>query len=291
MKKQIISVLIFSILIIILMVNLRSRKRRKQSNKQKKHRKSNKKNESLEFFSSNNHNSLFQNMMNNHYSLMFPNNANRNAAGFRFFKYIYDNLATTNELFDTYNTFYCAVSGSIVSPDRPDNFSVLKVKRLGSNKCVIGKYYRCCVPCNCDIMKYTRIVETNLEIPRGSGKFYKKNLITIGDPCINKSKFPSQIDKNVFKCKGNNLELGYRVTNKGELTSDKGRLVVGVLYPIKNNEKKLLDESINGCLTGTKRFLSNENSLQYGMGDIFVKLALMNDNDNYTHTEQDFCTN
>ncbi len=264
---------------------------RKQKTKTNRRKNLKMKGNLVEFFSSNQKNTLFQNMMNNHYNLIFPNNANRNSAGFRFFKYIYDNLATNNELFDLYNSFYCAVSGSIVSPDRPDNFSVLKVKKLGTNKCVVGKYYRCCVPCNCDIMKYSRIVETNLEIPRGSGNFFKKNLITIGDPCVNKNNLPSELDKNVFKCKGNNLELGYRVTNKGELTEGNGRLVVGVLYPINENEKDLLNQSINGCLTGTKRFLSDENSLQYGMGDIFVKLALLNDNDNYTHTEDDFCTN
>ena len=90
--------------------------------------------------------------MDNHYASIFPNNANRNAAGFKFFKYIYDNLATSEQLFDTYNQFYCAVSGSIVSPDRPDNFDILKVSNLDNH--VLGKYYRCCTPCNCDIMKY-----------------------------------------------------------------------------------------------------------------------------------------
>ncbi len=274
------------------MVNLRSRKRRKQSNKQKKHRKSNKKNESLEFFSSNNHNSLFQNMMDNHYSLIFPNNANRNSAGFRFFKYIYDNLATTNELFDAYNTFYCAVSGSIVSPDRPDNFSILKVKKLGSNKCVFGKYFRCCVPCNCDIMKYSRVVEANLEIPRGSGKFFKKNLLTIGDPCekiSDTNQFPNELDKNVFKCNGNTLGLGYRVTNKGKITNGKGRLVIGVLYPIKPNEKELVSDALNICTTGNKRLFSSPENLKYGMGDIFVKLALMNDSNVYKNNLDDLC--
>ena len=39
---------------------------------------------------------LFNDLMNNHYDKIFPNNANRNAAGFRFFKYIYDNLQLVN---------------------------------------------------------------------------------------------------------------------------------------------------------------------------------------------------
>ena len=51
------------------------------------------------------------------------------------FKYIYDNLATTGELFDIYNQFYCAVSGSIVSPG--NNYDIIKVNDLGGN-CVYG---------------------------------------------------------------------------------------------------------------------------------------------------------
>ena len=35
-------------------------------------------------------NNLFENLTKNHYQNIFPNNANRNAAGFRFFEYIYD---------------------------------------------------------------------------------------------------------------------------------------------------------------------------------------------------------
>lgn len=41
---------------------------------------------------------LYEDMLENHYDKIFPNDANRNSAGFRFFKYIYDNLATTGEL-------------------------------------------------------------------------------------------------------------------------------------------------------------------------------------------------
>ena len=282
------NIVIFCIIILILIIMKIKTKRKKYSNKRKTKKPKIYGSALKEYFSDKN--KLFQDMLDNHYHLIFPNNANRNSAGFRFFKYFYDNLAINEELFDIYNTFYCSVSGSIVSPDRSDNYSILKVKQLGTNKCVIGKYYRCCVPCNCDIMKYARIVQADIEIPKNSGNFYKKNLITIGDPCISKKNLPSQLDSNVFKCKNNNLELGYRINNRGELTMGKGRLVVGVLYPLNENDKHLLSESVNGCLTGTKRFLSNEDNLEYGMGDIFVKLALLNDDNTYTHTESDFCS-
>ena len=235
---------------------------------------------------------LFNDLVNNHYKIIFPNNANRNAAGFRFFKYIYDNLATSEELFDTYNQFYCAVSGSIVSPENPNNFSVLKVSD-NNNRCIFGKYYRCCVPCNCDIMKYAQVTKTKIEIPKNSGKFFYKNLLTIGDPCetiSSTNKLPNEVDQNVFKCnRKKNLELGYRVDKNGKLTEEEGRLVIGVLYPIKENEKKLVDESLEICTTGTKRLYSDPDNLQYGMGDIFVKIALMNNKKKYTNSDNDLC--
>ena len=59
---------------------------------------------------------------------------------------------------------YCAVSGSIVDPKRFNNYSIIKVKDLNNN-CIYGKYYRCCTPCICDIMKYTKIIKTSIEIP------------------------------------------------------------------------------------------------------------------------------
>ena len=226
-----------------------------------------------EHYQNDNKSSLFNSLMNNHYGVIFPNNANRNSAGFRFFKYIYDNLATTEELFDTYNMFYCAVSGSIVSPDRSNNYDILKVKDLEGN-CVIGKYYRCCTPCNCDIMKYTRVVNTSIELPKGSGNYVNKKLLTIGDPCEkhSESSFPPEIDRNVFKCNSNKLELGYRVKDN-KLTSDSGRLVIGVLYDVSEDEKTQFNSVLQNC---RERLDTNPEDLKYGMGDIFVKLSLLN---------------
>ena len=169
-----------------------------------------------EYFSSHKKD-LFNNMMNNHYNNIFPNNANRNAAGFRFFQYIYDNLADTEELFDIYNQFYCAVSGSIVSPERQNNYSILKVGDK-NNKCIIGKYYRCCTPCDCDIMKYVSVINTKIEMPKNSGNYIYRNLLTIGDPCLNESAFPNEIDRNVFTCSNKLLKNAYRVNDMNELT-------------------------------------------------------------------------
>ena len=238
----------------------------------------------------NDNNTLFEDLMKNHYQQIFPNNANRNAAGYRFFQYIYDNFAKDEKLFDLYNQFYCAVSGSIVSPDRQSNYDILKVKDM-NGKCVVGKYYRCCTPCNCDIMKYTRIITTKIAIPKNSNNMVEKHFITIADPCVNEDKIPLEMDKSVVSCKNNLVSNGYRINDKGEITKDDGRLIIGLLYPIEDNEenKNMLQVSIDRCIKGNKRFLTEPDNLQYGMGDIFVKFALINDKSTYTNTIDDLC--
>jgi hypothetical protein len=233
---------------------------------------------------------LYKSLLDKHYKYIFPNNANRNSGGFRFFEYIYDNLATSEELFDVYNTFYCAVSGSIVSPDRGDNFSIVKVNDIKGN-CIFGKYYRCCTPCNCDIMKYTTVIKTNIEMPKGSKRFIQRNLLTIGDPCERgeQDQLPQELDKNIFKCSGNVLNYGYRVDSKNNITKGKGRLIIGVLYDIEDKEKKHVENTLSICKTGSKRLYSSPDELKYGMGDIFVKLALINNDKIYKNNDTDLC--
>ena len=229
---------------------------------------------------------LFEDLMENHYKNIFPNNQNRNSAGFRFFKYIYDNLATSEELFDVYNQFYCAVSGSIVSPGE-NNYNVLKVKDR-SGKCVFGKYYRCCTPCNCDIMKFATVIPTQIEMPKNSKKFVTKMLLTINDPCVNKDSLPNELDVNVFQCNQQNLlEKGYRVNDNNKLTTGPGRLVIGVLYPVQESEKNQVETSLKMC---EQRISMKADDLQYGMGDIFVKLAKLNDNTKYQNNQTDLCS-
>jgi hypothetical protein len=236
---------------------------------------------------------LFEDMMKTHYQLIFPNNGNRNAAGFKFFEYIYDNLAKDIDLFDRYNKLYCGVSGSIVHPEDPSapfrTYSIVRVRDI-NNKCVFGKYYRCCTPCNCDIMKYTRIIRVYLEIPKGSGKFYDRNLITIGDPCLDEHRFPAEIDRSVFTCSEKHLKFGYRVDSNNRLTKGPGRLIIAVLFDLDNEEqKKETENTVDMCVTGTKRLLSPPDKLRYGMGDIFVKLSLINNSDNYKNSKEDLC--
>ena len=88
---------------------------------------------------------LFRDMMDNHWSRIFPNGG-RNAGGPQFFKYIYERPATSHDLFKRYSRFYCGVSGSIVKPGG-ERYDVVKIKDA-KGQCIVGKYHRCCWPCS-----------------------------------------------------------------------------------------------------------------------------------------------
>ena len=87
------------------------------------------------------------------WSRIFPDK-NRNAAGPKFFKYIIDKKITYNDFIE-FNKLYCAVSGSLIDPGSDSEF--LFVKENKTNNKICGNYYRCCVPCSCDIMKYSKV--------------------------------------------------------------------------------------------------------------------------------------
>ena len=87
------------------------------------------------------------------WSKIFPDQ-NRNAAGPKFFKYIIDKDITYKD-FVEYNKLYCAVSGSLIDPNSTPEFVNISEEKTGKQLC--GNYYRCCVPCSCDLMKYTTV--------------------------------------------------------------------------------------------------------------------------------------
>ena len=88
------------------------------------------------------------------FDTIFPDR-NRNSGGPQFFKHIVDMNLSKHD-FELYNSFYCGVSGSPVDPKRVDVSDNVIVKDLKGND-IYGKYYRCCWPCLCDIMKYARV--------------------------------------------------------------------------------------------------------------------------------------
>ena len=199
-------------------------------------------------------------MLKSEWSDIFPD-GNRNAAGPVFFKYILDKDLTFDE-FKELNKYYCAVSGSLVSPDAsPDQ---IYLRDVDTNDLICGSYYKCCWPCLCDIMKYAKTKKVNLEFKDRTKDVY---LIVINNPCL-KSDFPEEVNKEYF-CKGSKLNND-TVYSLGEL------LVIGLFHDAEicsDSKKELID---NDPITGEKCQVRNSKELdeiQSGMGDIFIKLA------------------
>ncbi len=197
---------------------------------------------------------LFNNLMKD-FRNIFPDN-NRNAGGVQFFHHILNNIRPNKKDFDLYNTFYCAVSGSPIDPDRQEKSDLVKIKDKNNNE-ICGTYYRCCTPCNCDIMKYGLIENMNLSLKDGD---FNYKVITIPDPCKNKDKIPNEVTS--FTCSGKKTQNGVH--------SPSGRLIVGILH-----DTKICDE--RDIIYGSCEQRNNMpiEKLRYGMGDIFVKLATL----------------
>ena len=194
------------------------------------------------------------------WSRIFPDN-NRNAAGPKFFKYIIDKDITYND-FVEYNKLYCAVSGSLIDPNSTAEFVNISEEKTGKQMC--GNYYRCCVPCSCDLMKYTTVQKMNHEFKDGSKEFY---VLTINNPCTKKD-FPERVTKKYF-CDGSNI-------SKDQVYNLDGRMVIGLFHntkPCKDNDIKIVKVH---PVTGEYCDIRNKTpleKLQAGMGDIFIKLA------------------
>ena len=75
----------------------------------------------------------------NDWNKIFPDR-NRNAAGPKFFKYIIDKDISYED-FVEYNKLYCAVSGSLISPNAVPEYVYLSENNTGKKIC--GEYYRC----------------------------------------------------------------------------------------------------------------------------------------------------
>ena len=194
------------------------------------------------------------------WSRIFPDQ-NRNAAGPKFFKYIIDKEITYKD-FKEYNKLYCAVSGSLIDPNGEPDFIFTKESKTGKKIC--GDYYKCCIPCSCDIMKYSEVEKMKHKFSDGLNEFY---VFTIKNPC-KKKDFPDRVNKDYF-CDGEKI-------NNNQVYNLNGRIVIGLLHEGRSCKKEELDFVKSHQVTG--RFCELRNStpldtLKTGMGDIFIKLA------------------
>ena len=189
------------------------------------------------------------------WNYIFPDK-NRNAAGAKFLKYILDKDLSYKDFIE-YNKLYCAVSGSLISPgSKPD---LIYVSDYENNK-ICGEYYRCCWPCSCDIMKYAQVIKKDIQFNDTKKLVY---FLVIDNPC-NKPNFPEEISRKYF-CNKDKL-------NRKNIYTINDKVAIGILHNSKLCDKSQLNTINNNemCLVRNKTPI---NKLEYGMGDIFIKLA------------------
>ena len=136
-----------------------------------------KKDNTIEGFTTEEKTEAFNSFMSNHYSTIFPDGG-RNSGGPMFYHYFVNNMDLDRDHFKLYNEFYCGVSGSIVSPTRENITNHVVLEDLSGQQW-FGKYYRCCVPCLCDIMRYAKVEQHSVQLSDGP---YIHHVITIDDP-------------------------------------------------------------------------------------------------------------
>lgn len=223
---------------------------------------------------------------------------NRNGGGPHFFKYAYDRFRdkdfTANQ-FENFHKIYCAVSGSPIQPseDTMSRTSDLKLKKLSKvgtedinltdNDFIIGKYYRCCTPCICDLMKHSVVTDDKVQITNDNDESvddYESvslHLILIKNPCrYGQDKLPKYEDGTpkapAFECVNGKVDQT-RVLYLDEITEnseDSNYLVIGVLYEHPTPSEYNLESNMEdyNCQT---RFASD--NPPGGMGEIFIKLS------------------
>ena len=195
------------------------------------------------------------------FDTIFPSR-NRNAGGPQWYHHIVS-MNPTIEEFKKLNQFYCAVSGSPIDPSRGKTYDSIKVKGL-DDKYYYGKYYRCCWPCLCDIMRDDLVVVEPHTITLQDGDnahnvCYPHHVLTIRDPCINEERIPDEITS--FNCDQGRTQNG--------LHSESGRLIIGVLHEAEEYTNQDINDISEMC---KERINTPIDELQGGMGDISVKM-------------------
>ena len=196
----------------------------------------------------------------NDWNKIFPDQ-NRNAAGPKFFKHIISKDITYQEFLE-FNKLYCAVSGSLINPNsEPEKVYLTEVDTKDK---ICGDYYRCCIPCSCDVMKYAKVKKMKHKFKDVEKEFY---VLTIKNPC-GKKDFPKRVNRDYF-CDGKDLA-------KDQVVEIDNRLVIGLFYEGKLCTKSDIAKVDSHQVTGMFcEFRNNTplDQLQTGMGDIFIKLA------------------
>tara|TARA_B100000902_G_scaffold342686_1_gene346924 strand:+ start:406 stop:1095 length:690 start_codon:yes stop_codon:yes gene_type:complete len=198
---------------------------------------------------------LYENLMND-FSKIFPS-GNRNAGGPQFYHHIVS-MNPSREEYIKYNTFYCAVSGSPIDPDRGETYNNIIVDGLDGKK-YYGKYYRCCWPCSCDIMRDDLVLVEDFTLSLRDGDYTHK-VLTINDPCLHSDRIPDEI--TCFECENDMTQNG--------IHTDSGRLIIGILHDVEEYTNQVIDDNLSNMCESRNSTPIDE--LRGGMGDISLKL-------------------
>ena len=205
------------------------------------------------------------------YSTIFKDyKNNRNSCSFLYIYYIINNMLTDNNIDDfiLYTQLFCPVSGSLIDPNR--EIYEISLHRLNTNELVKGYLNVCCRPCLCDLIKYAKVEKFTFNFDFSNYGFDSFDVITIEDPCNYTNNINQYINEvTCVKCSSNKITNGF--------LSNSGRLIIGVLH----NQETIDKFNKNSDIVKQSQYQSfcdQRNSmdvgeLNYGMGDIFVKLA------------------
>ena len=168
-------------------------------------------------------------------------------------------IKPTSYEFNILNKFFCPVSGSLISYQRKNTSNKVKIKDLNDNF-ICGDYYRCCIPCNCDIMRCARVEKLKIKLKDGT---FIYDVLTINDPCKNKNLIPDEVTS--FKCKIIKLKI-----IKLKMLYIQGlKTVIGLLFNAKKcSQKKLIQLILVKSLEITVKNSQNPEELKGGMGYI-----------------------
>ena len=223
----------------------------------------------IEGFTHDEKQALFDEFISTHFRVIFPTGG-RNSGGPQYYEYIVNRMNFDKTQFLLYNQFYCGVSGSPVSPSRGNISSHIMLKDLNGQEW-FGKYYQCCTPCPCDLMRYAKVEQHTVQLSDGP---YPHFVLTIDDPCSNEGDIPTQV--TAFECQNGETQNGIRTSS--------GRLILGVLFgsdemteqPVPYDSNIHVIDADQSC---SPRICQAPTELRGGMGDIFVLLSLVGNSD------------
>jgi len=204
------------------------------------------------------------------YCNIFPTN-NRNAASFKWFKFLADRAAQKTEAdFLSLSKGYCPISGS---PIPGTNIGKVTLNKVGGGTST-GYFHFCCSPCICDLTDW---VHADTKMMTFADGVKSVQVLVLGDPCKHSEKLQ---EKFVDPFSGHEESLQETAPEivcqgdvlQGTIFSDGGYPIIGIFY------QTVQGNSMDGTTADVQAECDQRASSGYasGMGQIFRKVAMIN---------------